>query len=120
MALNEHIQNIANKAEQYAEAKFEEASLNTVEQSVNILSSILVWFIISGVALLTLAGLSIVCFYLLANWLESELGASLIIFGFFALTTCILIFNYKKLLTKPVKNFLLGQYLSDYKMKNDG
>lgn len=117
MAIKEHLNQIADQAEQYAEAKIEEAGLKTVQQSVNILSGVLAWLFIVGIGILVLLALSVVLFLILAELLASTLGASLILFGFYGLIFIVLIFNYKRLLIKPVKNFLLGQFLSSYKIK---
>lgn len=119
MSIKDHLNNIIQETEQYAEAKLEETSLKTVEKSIDIMTGVLSWLVIAGVALFILGSLSLVGLLVLAELTGSMISAGLIVMGiFFVIFMLLLVFN-KRLLGKPIKNFLLGEYLYNYKKSSD-
>lgn len=119
MSIKDHLNNIIHETEQYAEAKLEETSLKTVEKSIDILTGVLSWLVIAGVALFILGSLSLVGLLLLANLTGSMIIAGLIVMAFFFIIFILLLAFNKRLLGKPIKNFLLGEYLYNYKTEED-
>lgn len=117
MSIKDHLNNIIHETEQYAEAKLEETSLKTVEKSINILTGVLSWLVIAGVGLFILGSLSLVGLLLLADLTGSMIIAGTIVMAFFLVIFIVLLVFNKRLLSRPIKNFLLGEYLDNYKTK---
>ncbi|MEO9531083.1 MAG: hypothetical protein ABJG68_06215 [Crocinitomicaceae bacterium] len=112
--MQEKITNIINEVESYAEVKLEQKSLEAVEKSVNILTGILGWLVVAGILFLVLSLLTVSSIFLLSQFTGSVLQACLIVTGFYVTVLILLLIFKKKLLTKPLKNFLLGEYLKNY------
>ncbi len=115
--MKEYLDKIADEAVHYAEAKFEEKSLVAVEKSVNIMKGLLSWLVIAGILLIIITSLSAVVILLLAKATGGLISATLIMAGFYFVLFIILIAFHERLLGQPIKNFLLGEYLSDYDKK---
>lgn len=115
--MKEHIQNIAEEIEHLASSKIEQARLQAVEKSINILSGSLSLIILAGVVLLTFMVITLVSILLLTNLIGGLLNASLVILGFYLIIFILLIIFKRKILTNPIKNVLLGEYLENYKIK---
>lgn len=115
--IKEQLNKIINEAELYGEAKLEETRLDTVEKSINLLKGVLSWLFIAGVFMFLMASLSVVVLLGLANLTGGYISAGLILSGFYLLIFLSLIIFHKPLLGRPIKNFLLGEYLQTFKEK---
>ena len=115
--MKEHLNKIVQEAEGYASAKLEQKSLDAVEKSVDILTGVLSWLVVAGIALFVMAFISIIGVYLIASLTGGILSACAIILGFYLTVFVLLLVFNKRLLSRPIKNFLLGEYLRNYKMK---
>lgn len=114
--MKEQLQNIAEEIEQLASSKIEQTRLKTVEKSINILSGSLTGIILAIIGLLTLMVITLVSILLLNNLLDSLLNASLIVMVTYIIILTLLIIFKKKILTNPIKNSMMGEYLETYKI----
>ena len=109
MKLSQKIGGLIDEAERYADAKIESIQLETVEKTVNISAAVLSGVLIFGMVFLAFLALSIVGVIALAQ-IMSYLWATILIFSFLALASTALIIFKNRLLIKPIKNFLFGEY----------
>lgn len=118
--MKKYLSHIIEEAEGYAEAKLESARLEAVDKSISLLTGIMSWLVLAGMMLLMFMCITLIVIITLSHLTGGYLSAALIVLGFYLLLFVPLFVFKKKLLLRPIKNFLLGEYLHTYKSKSNG
>lgn len=119
MKISEKIGGLIDETEQLVDAKVESIQLETVEKTVNVSASVLCGVLLFGVAFLGMALLSVIGVLILAQ-IMSYLWASVIVFSFLALIFIVLLIYKERLLIRPIKNYLFGEYIKTHRSEKNG
>lgn len=122
MDIRNQVSGIVEEAQQYAEARFEQVRLSTVEKTTNSVSTILAWITVAALVFFCSLLLSALAIIALAAALDSYLFSILIVLGVYLIALVLIIVYNQTLLVQPIKNKLLGEYLKMYekeKFKKD-
>ncbi len=106
------------EAELYADAKLEHTTLKTVEKTTDISTAVLSWLVIAAIAFLFVLTATTFAIIGLAQVMGSYLYATITISSLYLIILLVFLRYYRRILFKPIKNFLLKEYLESYNHSN--
>jgi len=115
----DEIQKLATEAKNFAEAKIESTKLDTIEKSVNLISALIGWKIITVFATILALLITFVLGLLLTKCVGSIIGGFVILTGSYFIILLCIIFLRERLFTKTIQEKLYGIFLKSYKHENN-
>lgn len=106
------IEDLIANTKDYAEAKIDEAKLETVQKTVEIGSLLITWILLGLVGLIVFVGVSILAGLLLTKLFESALIGFSIVAGIYVIVFIILYAQRDKLSEEIFPNIIYGKYLN--------
>lgn len=109
--LMDKIETLIDESKSYAEAKYQSVRLESIQKSVEASSSIITWFVIGMVGIISLLLVTLISGLLLSVWLESYIVGFGIVAVIYIVVLVLLLLFGRKVIQGKIQNILYGFFI---------